>query len=210
MSHSKSSFPLTLMFVVSIVFVVIVVIMMSRTESTEETTFPSPVNNPDETSGLVFTPEGWSLFSDGPLSFSINYPAEMQFERNGDNSVLFENTTTNFVYVSVVSEENRDSNDGSVYNYSAMDYEQLQSLAVGEEINSYTRLPDAQIAGRTAKVYQNTSPWEFPNDTTEVRYLVSDEGDLYILGYYANEDFESTAKQMVESFQILDENSVML
>src|SRR5690606_12555838 len=126
------SFPLTLMFVVSAIFLVGIVALMNRNSDTQEMTFPSPSTNPDgDTSNLVFTPEGWSLFSDGELGFSMNYPEDVQFERSGDASVLFTPADPNpgqgepsFVYVSIVTDENT-GDSGTVYNYSQTDYEKL-------------------------------------------------------------------------------------
>lgn len=160
--------------------------------------------------------------------FSIFLPEQMEVEENGDNSILIMNNNSeaiprpvNFVYVSIVTPENKDK-EGVVYNYNPADYKKLLTLSVGEsktlleseqsELSQYfvySRVSDKDIGGKTARSFVNEKPWEMPAGTTETRYIYeSNNNNIYILGHYlggngdgVSEIDESTADLIIQSFR---------
>lgn len=219
MSHHKKPFAEQLMFGVSVIFILLALFFMSRQNNDNQINTPSSSASQDTTAGLVMTPEGWNLFSNSQLGVTITYPENTEFAMNGDSSVTFtpinSGMSPEFLYISVVPlDENVEA--GEVYNYSPEDYQILKDLKVGESgADTYTRLPDETVAGETAKVFENKNPHEFPENTTEKRYLIEKDGKLYMVGYYLNTNDDNlfsteTVTQMVESFLILDSDAVML
>lgn len=200
-----------------------------------KTPVPSPITqepqSPDESLGIVYVPEGWKLYSDSSLGFRISYPEAMEFEENGDFSVLFMPAESpagqgqpTFFYVSVIPASQTNA-EGEIYNYRREDFERLNTIALNESTSltenreldqwySYTRLPDRQIAGRVAKQFANLKPWEFPAGTTETRYLFENGDNGYIVGAYFQENNASLTKQtindMIDSFSIISSDPYIL
>jgi hypothetical protein len=126
----------------------------------------------------------------------------MQVTRQGASSWILDfklanpdEGARNFVYVSVIDEESQGMGEEGVYNYDPAEAEILRSLQVGQnksvrEIPSvsawftYQRLPDTPLGGQAAQTYDNVQPWEFPAGTKEIRYYVSLNECLYLIGGY--------------------------
>lgn len=228
MSHHKKPFAEQLMFGVSVIFILLALFFMSRQNNDNQLNTPSSPVSQDTTAGLVMTPEGWNLFSNSQLGVTVTYPENTEFSMNGGSSVTFtpvnSSMSPEFLYISVVPLD-EDVEAGEIYNYSPSNYQLLQNLGVGEsgaeprhdpvESFTYTRLSDEMIVGETAKVFENVKPHEFPENTTEKRYLMEKNGKLYIIGYYinsadSNSFTQETVSQMVNSFYVLDSDAVML
>ena len=142
------------------------------------------------------------IYTNETFGYSIKLPTTLEVVSNGSNSVLLETKEkvmgqgpTNFMYISVVTPENS-KNDGEIYNYRSSQHAKLLELNIGESVSvsgdvpdlsewfTYTRVDDTVIDGKTAKVFENYKPWEFPTGTTETRYVIEENGYTYLLGYY--------------------------
>jgi len=171
-------------------------------------------------------PAGWMTASHVIQSCEVHlsYPADMQVTDQGANSRLLgyipespDTVAWNFIYVSIIPEELRGSNEGEIYNYSPAVAGLLFDLQVGESAAvhdnpqiaswyTYQRLPDTTIGGQTAMAYENDMPWEFPVGTKEIRYYVSVNDCLYQIGGYLDTTRSSEPGMIAEDLfhQIID------
>jgi hypothetical protein len=51
---------------------------------------------------------------------------------------------------------------------------------------TFERKLDIQIGGYTAQIYENLKPWEFPSGMKEIRYYLSSDGCIYLIGGYVD------------------------
>ncbi|MFZ3301524.1 MAG: hypothetical protein WA152_02310 [Microgenomates group bacterium] len=144
------------------------------------------------------------VYSNTDLGFSINMPEDYKVVKEGDYSVRIMPDTevlgmgpTNFVYISVVKPEMKNSL-GEIYNYNAEQFKDLIALEnVGDSVDlsknspvgmgewfTYTVVAVEDIDNGKVKNFQNLKPWEFPSGTTENRFIYGTEKNIYILGYY--------------------------
>jgi hypothetical protein len=49
---------------------------------------------------------------------------------------------------------------------------------------TFQRQEDTMLSGHTAQTYENLRPWEFPEETKEIRYYLSLDGCTYLIGGY--------------------------
>jgi hypothetical protein len=96
------------------------------------------------------------------------------------------------LYISVIP-KNFKSDGGHIYNYRTEELTTLFTLQVGEKVNTndlvpigfiYQRLPDEKIAEQVTKKFINTNPWESIPGTSEYRYYVETEKNLYLFGAF--------------------------
>ena len=152
-------------------------------------------------------PAGWTTYSSQQCEYEISYPSEMlaHAENPFSETLAFnldnpEAGARNFIYVSVITPDIKNRvqqgvylND--VYNYDPLETEILLNMQVGEskpvrEIANtapsftYERKPDTQISDHTFQTYENTRPWEFPEGTREIRYYLSLNDCIYLIGGY--------------------------
>lgn len=171
-----------------------------------------------------------NLYVDPEYGYSIEIPQNFKVESEGKYSKRFmpeeENMgvgPANFIYVSVVTPENKDS-VGEVYNYDAMQFEKFISLEnIGDSVNlaegqepdlsewfTYTVVAIEDIDQGKSKNFENNKPWEFPSGTTENRFIYGTDENIYILGYYTGGDSVSeesrvdprVAYQAIKSFKV--------
>jgi hypothetical protein len=148
-------------------------------------------------------PVGWETYTSPRFQYSLSYPTGMEVSDNGEYSVTFGVQQTdpgagarNFVYVSVIP-AGFQSEGGDIYNYNTSETDILLNMQVGEskalrefagsaEAFTYTRLADTTIGAQTAKMFENTQPWEFPEGTKEIRYYLQMDEYTYLFGAYVN------------------------
>ena len=161
---------------------------------------PDSITAPDTTS------DGIKIIEKN-LGYTLTIPKNYIGETNGDFSRTYrpdvQNTgqgPINFLYISVVPKD-KEGEEGTIYNYSQNNIQTLRNMAIGEtrsfggntdpnlnQYFSYQRSADLMLGGYGAKSFVNTKPWEFPNGTTEYRYLVEFEAVIFIIGGYTSED----------------------
>lgn len=148
-------------------------------------------------------PSGWETYSsDGQCGYSISHPSDMDGISQDAYSWLLtpasagpDGPAPNFVYVSVIPDDFQPGGDEFIYNYDPAATETLLGMQAGEskaihqnpDIASwftYTRLPDTTLSSQPAQTYENTSPWEFPPGTKEIRYYLKANGCTYLIGGY--------------------------
>lgn len=146
-------------------------------------------------------PSDWQTIENE--NYMISFPDSFEAQDNGENSLLLVPSEqgpgvgpANFIYVSFVPSDLRNNNDGLVYNYNPDQIKKLEELEIGESVSvadagigqdewyTYTRVDDTTIDGTAVKVYENNKPWEFPAGTTETRYILNKNGEIYLMGYY--------------------------
>ena len=163
---------------------------------------PDSITAPDTTS------DGIKII-EKDLGYTLTIPKNYIGETNGDFSRTYrpdvQNTgqgPINFLYISVVP-KGKEGEEGTIYNYSQNNIQTLRNMAIGEtrsfggntdpnlnQYFSYQRDADLMLGGYGAKSFVNTKPWEFPNGTTEYRYLVEFEAVIFIIGGYTGEDID--------------------
>jgi hypothetical protein len=160
------------------------------------------------------TPESsavaWETLVSDAYAFSIDYPVSLAAESAGpaqswtiaERSAGAQGVAPSFIYISVIPAGTL-SEGGEIYNYSTRDVDALWALDVGESVSlaggagdtpgfTYQREPDAPIAGRPARVFVNSAPWEFPTGTTETRYYLVTERFTYLIGGYVQAGAEES------------------
>jgi hypothetical protein len=190
----------------------------------------------EQAKDIIVEPENDSqvsskLYTDADLGYSINLPQGFKVEANGEYSKQFLPDTevvgmgpTNFIYVSVVPPEMRDSN-GEVYNYNPQHFAKLIELEnIGDSVNlaendipdlgewfTYTVVAIEDIDNGEVKNFENTKPWEFPLGTTENRFIYGTQKNIYVLGYYTGGEGVAeearidprVAYEVIKSFSVL-------
>ena len=150
----------------------------------------------------VTLPSGWESYtSQGQCGYSISHPADMEGASEGTYSWILNSKTTepsgpfpNFIYVSVIPADFQ-GGGGEIYNYDPAETQTLLGLPVGESKSlredpalapwfTYTRLTDTALSSQAAQTYENTQPWEFPPETSEIRYYLQANGCTYLIGGY--------------------------
>jgi hypothetical protein len=194
------------------VFIVLLAVACQSTQAaispTATTQAPAvPLTTPTAVRSTVTieasVPSGWETRTSPRFHYSINYPPGMEGTDNGDYSWTLgmklanpDEGARNFIYLSVIP-VGFQSSGGDIYNYNTAEADILLNMQVGESKSlhegsdtatgfSYTRQPDTILNGQTAKVYENTQPWEFPQGTKEIRYYVPTEAYTYLLGGYVD------------------------
>lgn len=177
-----------------------------------------PAETAAEANTSIEIPADWEEYTSEAFGYTISHPADVTVQANGENSITLnpvfgENSggPANFAYVSIVPESQRSVGDGAIYNYNKVSIEQLLRTEVNgttdlsspdpqsptqSEWYTYTRLPDMEIADETAQVYENKTPWEFPEGTTEFRYMFFKGTDLVIVGGYVQPEGEITKEEL--------------
>ncbi|MBN1169012.1 hypothetical protein JXA63_03930 [Candidatus Woesebacteria bacterium] len=175
-------------------------------------------------------PDDWRTY-ESELGYRIKMPTNMLVNTDvGEASVhLVPNVesgefgTKNYVYISVVNREKiKDSN--RVYNYNYEQFKNLMNINAGStqsiisKVNNvpgysewfiYERLPNTLINGREARVFLNTKPWEFPLGVNELRFVITTDENLYIIGAYYNGDVsyatltKKDVEKIISTFKIL-------
>lgn len=187
-------------------------------------------------SGESPVPAGWTTYTSASqqCGYTIGYPPEFQVIDQTPYSQLFsfnlpesDAGARNFVYVSVITPEIQNAvKDGlygyEVYNYDPAATEVLLNLQVGESQSvhqspnvasgfTFERKPDTQLSGHSALTFENLQPWEFPAGTKEIRYYLSLDGCIYLIGGYMDTTgsdhpgtiTEAAFNQMVATFQAM-------
>jgi hypothetical protein len=198
----------------------------SPTPVTPTASVPTPaptMPSPTATSEAVL-PAGWTAYTSQRCEYALSFPAEMQVTSETAYSSLFKfdmtylgEGTPNFIYVSVIDQDDPSLNAEDIYNYAPAEADRLINLQVGESspLNdfeqmapyiTYQRLPDTTISGYKAKTYENVKPWEFPEGTKEIRYYLSSDGCLYQIGGYMDTTQSGQAGFITEDLfhQIVD------
>lgn len=193
--------------------------------STQSTTTPIAVLPTVTAEAIV--PAGWETHTNPRFHNSISYPPDMVGTDSGDYSWTLGMKLTNpdegarnFVYLSVIP-AGFQSSGGDIYNYNTAEADILLNMQVGESKAlhegldtavgfSYTRQPDTILNGQTAKVYESTQPWEFPQGTKAIRYYVQTKAYTYLLGGYLDTTgsdqpgaiTEALFDQMIATFRV--------
>lgn len=154
--------------------------------------------------------------------YGINYPPEMKVAEQIPYSQILnfklsdpDAVNPNFIYVSVVTPETQKMvEDGTynhdVYNYDPMTMETLLSLQIGESRSihqapnmekwfTFEHKPDTDISGQAAQTYENLLPWEFPDGTKEIRYILPSEGCIYLIGGFVDITLSNRPGRITES-----------
>ncbi len=148
------------------------------------------------------------MYTNETYGYTIKLPASLEVDQTNPASIQITTKEkelgqgpANLIYISVISPEMKES-VGEIYNYYADDYNKLMTLSkegtsvsVADEDqadlaewNMYTFVRTTQIDELPTKVFENYKPWEFPNGTTETRYMFEKDGTRYVLGYYTGGD----------------------
>ena len=166
-------------------------------------------------------PSDWLEYSSTEAQYSIFFPSHINSNCYNPYSCQFSGLTSlgngpaSLVYVSVIPSNVRLA-DGSIYNYDASESAILSTIKTGEtkttrpspeskELETfyrYKRLPDTRINNHTAKVFENSRPWEFPSGTKELRYIITNDTGMYMIGAYTHPDgiTEEIARTIIGSF----------
>lgn len=175
--------------------------------TTQPTTPPTmePTLLPTDEPAPTLQP-GWETHTastdQGQCGYAIDHPSDIDAVSQGTYNWLLTPTAAesggpvpSFIYISVIPDGFQSSEPGVIYNYDPAETQTLLSMQVGESRSlrddaaiaasfTYTRLPDAAIAGQTAQMYENIQPWEFPQGTKEIRYYLKGNGCTYLIGGY--------------------------
>lgn len=169
--------------------------------STEAPAAPLPATSE------TLIPAGWATHTSQQCEYAISYPSEMQVQSQTPYSdlLVFDLSNSsegarNFVYVSVIVPEIKRLAERGVYNHDVYNYdpavtEILLNIQVGESKPvhasqnvasgfTYKRQPNTIINGHVAQTYENAQPWEFPVGTKEIRYYLSLNDCIYLIGGY--------------------------
>lgn len=173
--------------------------------------------------------DDWRYYKN-ELGYSIKMPPNILVDTDfGESSIrLLPETESgrfgprNFIYISLVSRKNLKS-DNRVFNYNYEQFLDLMKINIGESKSItaqqsqlqgyndwfiYERLEDTIIDGRTARVFINKKPWEFPLGVAEIRYVIPEDQTIYILGAYFGGDISyakltrSEVKKIFSTFKI--------
>lgn len=180
-------------------------------------------------------PAGWATYASvsQQCGYAISYPSEFQVTDQTPYSQLFsfnlpesDAGARNFVFVSVITPEIQNAvKDGlynhEVYNYDPAATEILLNVQVGESQSvhqspsvasgfTFERKPDTQLSGHSVLTFENLQPWEFPAGSKEIRYYLSLDGCIYLIGGYMDitgSDLpgtitEASFNQIVATFQV--------
>jgi len=189
---------------IAIGVVIIVVVLLILNRSTFLNRGISVTDSPAVTPSITISiPDGWQIYEDNVLQISFAHPKEYEIEKNGEYSILakppenknYPAGNTRFFYVSVVPGKLLRDETAQVYNYSFSFHKKLLAIPVDETRNlsdndgqkewySYERNPDTIFNGKTARVFINRRPWEFPNGTLEYRYVFEFSDKTVIAGAY--------------------------
>jgi hypothetical protein len=168
---------------------------------------PEPMTLLSTATSEAQIPADWATYSSQQCEYVISYPSEMQLTKQNPYSELLSFQTANpddgarnFLYVSVVAPEIQNLVKAGVYNHEVYNYdpaatEILVNMQVGESKSvhaspnmdsgfTFLRKPDTTIDDLTAQAYENARPWEFPEGTKEIRYILSRNGCVYLIGGY--------------------------
>lgn len=169
----------------------------------------------DSTSKSTDT-SAWKTYTDNKYFYSVKYPAGL--EPKGESSVGPYSTAFEEIqsepgapilpkfYVSVIPDGFWQN--GSIYNYPRADFlTNLESIQVGQsqsvipnldQTNTFTRLPDITVDGKTAMFFENSSPWEAKSDE---RILVKKTGYTYMIGAYNQKGLSEEFKTFLSTFK---------
>lgn len=170
-------------------------------------------------------------YEDNETGISINIPEGFKVEKQSDTTIFILKDVdvigmgpANFIYISRVPEQLRNTDEGNIYNYSPARVKMLLDLKnTGDSVNfsedmpqmadwfTYTYVSDDTISAMNFKSYENTKPWEFPGGTSERRLIHDSGSEIYILGYYTGGDSVSeeaaidprTAFSIIKTFRPL-------
>lgn len=171
--------------------------------------FQVPLNPSSATAGEGGSLAGWVTYTSERYGYSISYPSEMEVTDQSQYSQTLkfkvadpDAGATNFIYVSVITPEilgmvKQGVYDHDVYNYDPAATEILLNMQINESESAhpdeelaawftYQRLADTTISGHVSQTYENTRPWDFPKGTKEIRYYLSRNGSIYMIGGYVD------------------------
>lgn len=195
----------TLIIVITAIAVILSIYLSSDLLGKNDTKEPSVTSEPASVAADLSKEP---IYTNETYGYSIKLPSTLEVEQMTPHSIQLVTKEkeigqgpTNFIYISVIPQDMKES-IGEIYNYYADDYNELinmtkqgSSISVTDveqpdldEWNTYTFANTVQIDGITAKVFENYKPWEFPNGTTETRYMFEKNGTRYLLGYYTGGD----------------------
>ncbi|OGG64684.1 hypothetical protein A3C18_00130 [Candidatus Kaiserbacteria bacterium RIFCSPHIGHO2_02_FULL_54_11b] len=171
----------------------------------------------EEAAVNAVAPKDWKEYSNDSLGVRFFSPTRLTVAQNGSYSVTISDAsaqTAEFYYVSVVPSTLLDTNEAEVYNYQKAFHQKLLGLAVGEKANladvanlaewyTYVRQPDTVVNGRTARVFLNQNPWEFPAGTREYRYVFELRNKTVLVGGYFTDTQVPTRLNLAEFEQIV-------
>lgn len=169
----------------------------------------SPAASVPTATSEALMPAGWVTHTSQQCGYVVRHPVEMQVQSQTPYSDLLvfnlsnsDEGARNFVYVSVIAPEIKLMAEQGVYNHDVYNYdpavtETLLNMQVGESRPvhasqnvasgfTYKRQPDTMINGHIAQTYENAQPWEFPVGTKEIRYYLSLNDCIYLVGGYVD------------------------
>lgn len=162
----------------------------------------SPILSSQQNVSDAYIPDNWQTYKNEQFNYSLSHPKEFQVTQSSANGIMIaksskvpDNGPVNFVYVSVIPSNYPEGESGKIYNYRAPIIQQLEQMSIGEskivtdnktqaEWYAYFREQDTKISGFTAKKFINTKPWEFPSGVREIRYILTQGDNLYLIGGY--------------------------
>lgn len=189
-----NKFILSIALAVSILGFISQAVRISNNSNQQSSVTPTPTP--------IQIPDGWKEYKDAALGVSFWTPQNFTTDQNGQYSVMAKDPKSQakvgdvqFFYVSVVPNSLKSSQTAEVYNYSSTFHQKLLNIQPGQTGNlsviesqkdwyEYQRLPDEIIDGKTAKVYLNKRPWEFPRGTWEYRYIFDSKDKIILVGAY--------------------------
>lgn len=184
---------------------------------------PITVDQVEEETGQPPIPATWMTYNstNSQCGYGINYPPEIQVTEQTPYSQTFsfklpdsDAGIPNFIYVSVVTPEIQKMVEDGIYNHDVYNYDPTATSillnmqpgesksvhqAPGMEIGfTFERKLDTQISSHIAQTYENIRPWEFPNGTKEIRYLLSLDRCMYLIGGYVDTTQSNQSGAIVE------------
>lgn len=172
---------------------------------------PITVDQVEVETSQPLIPATWVTYNSAnpQCGYAISYPPEMQAaEQTPYSQILRFNLPDsdagipNFIYMSVVTPEIQKMVEDGVYNHDVYNYDPaatsiMVNMQSGESKSvhpvpdmetgfTFERKLDTQISGYIAQTYENIHPWEFPSGTKEIRYLLSLDGCIYLIGGYVD------------------------
>jgi hypothetical protein len=171
---------------------------------------------------------GWETYTNARWSYSIGFPPGMEAREQSSNSWMAAYPTSassqapsNLVYV-LVAPPNYPPERDLIGSFGPPQAGMLLNLAIGDGISIngqgemadgliFTRLPETTLAGFPAAAFENNQPWQYPQGTKEIRYLLKLNDVLYVVGGFINATgadqpgtiSQSLFDQIISTFQLV-------
>lgn len=171
-------------------------------------------------SPIKISSRGWKVHEDEALQYSIEFPQEFEIKCNGEACTIAKEFGLGrgpFNSIQILASVADEPIPG--YSFSIVEETVLRELEVGQSkvvrnlpsgsgldnFYRYKRLSDMKIGGMNVRVYENLSPWEYPENTTQF-YILFDNGSIFyrIVAYVGEDISKSMLNEILSTFSSLN------